>query len=333
MQELYHVPAKLEPVYFSYIWGGTLLRESLGKPIPSDDIGESWEVSAHPKGQSVLATGPAAGMPLGQYAAHPNFQGKAPFERFPLLIKLLGAQSNLSVQVHPSDANCRPGEAGKAEAWYVIDCQPGAELIYDIEGTKEEFAAAVAGGRMAERLRRLAVRPGDVLDIPAGMVHALIAGIVIYEVQQNSDTTYRLYDWDRVDAVTGKPRELHVEAALRVIEPKGGKGPVAGRVSREDGGVRTVYISNPYYTLEKIELTGAFTDAWFDSFATYTVLDGEGVVRKAGQECFAFGRGDSFVSPAAAGPVELLGRATILKSHVPPREDYDRWLAALPAGE
>ena len=331
MHEKLMTPALLKPAYFSYIWGGTLLRDKLNKPIPAADIGEAWELSAHPKGQSVVVTGPAAGMTLGDYAALPGFYGKAPFARFPLLIKLLGATSNLSVQVHPSDANCRPGEAGKAEAWYVIDCEPGAELIYDINCTREKFAQAVAGGRMAEKLRRLKVKPGDVLDIPAGMVHALTAGIVIYEVQQNSDTTYRLYDWDRVDAVTGKPRELHIEAALRVIEPRGGQGAVAGRVSREAGAVRTVYIANPYYTLEKIALDGSFTDAWFDSFASYTCISGTGAVRKNGGECFAFELGDTFVSPAAAGPVELAGKAVLLKSHVPPRDAYEKWLKNLPS--
>ncbi len=315
---LYDRPVKLKPAYFSYIWGGTLLRNCLGKDIPADDTGESWEVSAHPRGQSVIDGGPANGMPLGQYAVGQDFYGDTPMERFPLLIKLLGAKAHLSVQVHPSDSNCRPGEAGKAEAWVVLACEPGAQIIYDIDCSREEFAQAVADGRMAEHLRRLEVHPGDVLDIPAGMVHALTAGVVVFEVQQNSDTTYRLYDWDRVDAATGKPRELHIDVALRVIEPKPGIGAVTGRAVNEAGGVRTVYIHNPQYTLERLDVHGELTDAWPRSFAAYTVIAGSGAVKRAGNKCFEVKLGDSFVNPAAAGALTLSGELTVLKSHVPP---------------
>lgn len=318
MRDIYREPARLKPCYFPYIWGGTLLRDTLNKDIPSDDIGESWEVSAHPKGQSIIASGPASGMTLGDYASDPKFYGCMNAAKFPLLVKFLGAKDNLSVQVHPGDDNCRPGESGKAEAWYVIACPEGAELIYDINCTREEFAAAVAFGGLEGKLRRVAVHPGDVLDIPAGMVHALTAGIVIYEVQQNSDTTYRLYDWGRVDAKTGKPRELHIEAALSVIQPGGGTGPVIGKAFEEKGGMRTAYIRNPRFTLEKIEVRGDFMDKWFDSFAAYSVIGGGGAVMKDGRKCFDVSLGDSFVSPAAAGPVRLRGEMTVLKAHVPP---------------
>lgn len=313
---LYSQPVKLRPAYFSYIWGGTLLRDRLGKDIPADDTGESWEVSAHPKGQSVIQGGPADGMTLGDYAQGSEFYGNAPHDRFPLLIKLLGATANLSVQVHPSDDNCRPGEAGKAEAWVVLACEPGAQIIYDIDCSREEFAAAVRGGAMAAHLRRLAVQPGDVLDIPAGMVHALTEGVVVYEVQQNSDTTYRLYDWDRVDA-NGKPRELHIDVALQVIQPQPGSGAVAGRVVPEAGGTRTVYIHNPRYTLERLDVEGDFTDLWPESFAAYTVIAGSGTVKSAGETCFDVKQGDSFVNPAAAGAITISGKLTVLKSHVP----------------
>jgi mannose-6-phosphate isomerase len=326
VNRIYSEPALLAPKFFPYIWGGTLLRDHLGKDIPSDDIGESWEVSAHPRGQSVIASGPARGMPFGEYALGSEFYGAAPQEKFPLLIKFLGAADNLSVQVHPGDDDCRPGEAGKAEAWVVVACRPGAELIYGIDGSAEEFARAVAEGRMADRLRRLKVSPGDVLDIPAGTVHALTAGIVVYEVQQNSDTTYRLYDWGRVDAATGRPRELHIEAALRVVKSARGQGAAAGRAFRERGCVRTVYIHTPRFTLEKLETEGVFKDVWFDSFAAYSVIEGAGAVLRGGRECFRVKRGDSFVSPAAAGPVEFDGRMTLLKSHVPPEGKYQRWL-------
>lgn len=326
LNDLYSVPAKLKPAYFSYIWGGTLLRDCLNKDIPSDDIGESWEVSAHPKGQSVIASGPASGMPLGEYIQNEGFYGRAPAEKFPLLIKFLGPRDNLSVQVHPSDLNCRPGEAGKSEAWYVVDCEPGAELIYDINCSKEEYAKAVAAGDFTSGLHRLTVKPGDVLDIPAGMVHALTAGIVVYEVQQNSDTTYRLYDWGRVDARTGQPRELHIAPALNVIVPGGGRGPLAGKAVAEQGGIRTTYINNPRFTLEKIDVSGNFTDAWFGSFAAYSVTRGSGYVLKNEKKLFDVSLGDSFVSPAASGAVELSGELAVLKAHMPPQDIYLEWL-------
>ena len=317
MPSIYDVPAKLSPKFMPYIWGGTLLRDCLNKDIPSDDIGESWEVSAHPKGQSTIATGPAKGMAFAEYAQGAEFYGSRTTGKFPLLIKLLGATDNLSVQVHPGDHNCRPGEAGKAEAWYVLACRPGAELIYGISGTAGEFAQAVKSGDMAGRLRRVAVRPGDVLDIPAGMVHALMAGVVVYEVQQNSDTTYRLYDWGRVDAVTGKPRELHVEAALSVIQEHRGMNPATGASIQENGAVRTVCVTNRRFALEKLDITGRFTDPSHGSFAAYTVITGSGTVMKDGQPCFPLSLGESFVNPAAAGPVTIEGNITLLKSYVP----------------
>lgn len=313
---MYTAPVKLIPKYFSYIWGGAQLRDTLGKNIPSDDIGESWEVSAHPKGQSLIATVSDACMPFGDYAKGESFYGAASYEKFPLLIKLLGASANLSVQVHPGDNNSRPGEAGKAEAWVVLACPERAELIYGIEGTVEEFAAAAQAGVIESKLHRLAVKPGDVLDIPAGMVHALTAGIVAYEVQQNSDTTYRLYDWGRVDAATGKPRELHIDEALRVVRAYPGYGPVTGTVTCESNCVRTRYIGNPHFTLEKLEVTGPFVDHGHHGFAAYTAIDGSGSVWKDGAKCFDVALGETFVSPAAAGSVELDGRMVLLKSYV-----------------
>ncbi len=313
---MHNAPVKLVPKYLSYIWGGTLLRDSLGKNIPSDDTGESWEVSAHSKGQSLIATGPDAGMPLEQYAQGGSFYGAAQYNEFPLLIKLLGASANLSAQVHPGDDNCRPGESGKAEAWVVLTCPEGAELIYGIEGTVEEFTAAVRTGAIESKLHRLAVKPGDVLDIPAGMVHALTAGIVAYEVQQNSDTTYRLYDWGRVDAATGAPRELHIDEALRVVRAYPGFGPVSGTVTVENNCIRTRYINNPHFKLEKLEISSPFVDHGHHGFAAYTAIDGSGSVWKDGAKCFDVALGDTFVSPAAAGAVELDGRMAMLKSYV-----------------
>lgn len=317
MSGIYGVPVKLKPAFAPYIWGGTLLRDVLGKDIPTDDIGESWEVSAHPRAQSTIASEPAAGIAFSDYAAGRDFYGCELPGKFPLLVKFLGPKDNLSVQVHPGDDDSNPGESGKAEAWYVIDCPVGSELIYGIDGPKEEFAHAVAEGRAESVLHRLPVRPGSVLDIPAGMVHALTAGVVVYEVQQNSDTTYRLYDWGRVDKATGMPRALHIADALRVIRSGGGRGPVAGVIREEKNATRTAYIRNARFALEKLEFRGGFTDAFAGGFAAYSVIRGGGAVMKGGSVCFEVSLGDSFVSPAAAGPVRLEGDMAVLKTYVP----------------
>ena len=204
-----------------YLWGGNRLRE-FGKESDADKIAESWELSCHPDGESVIASGDYAGMTLPAFlAAHPEAAGEScrDFERFPVLIKLIDAHDNLSVQVHPDDAYAlaHEGEYGKTEMWYIVDAEPGAELLYGFarDVTKEEFRRAIEENTLLDLVRHVPVRPGDVFFIPAGTLHAIGKGILIAEIQQNSNTTYRVYDYGRVGK-DGKPRELHIAKALDV---------------------------------------------------------------------------------------------------------------------
>lgn len=219
-------PLKFQPLFKRYLWGGRRLGTVLGKPIgPGGDFAESWEVADHDQGQSVVANGPLEGKTLGRLVArrgHELLGRHAPLPRFPLIFKYLDASQNLSVQVHPADAAAArldPPDLGKTEAWLVLDAHPGSRIY---AGLKYGFDRAslereVRNGRTELCLHSFEPRVGDCILIPAGTVHALGAGLLIAEIQQASDTTYRLFDWDRTDA-SGQPRQLHVEQALDAID-------------------------------------------------------------------------------------------------------------------
>ncbi len=225
----------LYPLKFRYIlkekvWGGRRLERLLGKKLPEGSpIGESWEVSDHGEDTTVVANGALAGRSLHELAEEfpEELMGEkgmsAAGGRFPLLLKFIDASEVLSVQVHPDDEYAAmheaEGELGKTEAWYVVDAEEGSRLVRGVKPgtTREGFAGLLKEGRLEECLNSFEVGAGDVIYLPAGALHALGAGIVVAEIQQNSDTTYRVYDWNRT-GLDGKPRELHVEKALEVID-------------------------------------------------------------------------------------------------------------------
>ena len=214
-----------EPIFQERIWGGRRLAELFGKPLPPGaTIGESWELADLPNGQSVVANGPLAGQKMGDILRQhgpaivgiPNFTGP-----FPLLIKLLDAEDVLSVQVHPDAEACRKMGGGqpKTECWYIVDARPGAVIYKGLKPgtTRQMFAEAVRSGTCAELLNRVPVEVGQCHFLPAGMCHAIGAGLVIAEIQEPSDTTYRVFDWNRIDKTIGRPRQLHIEQALECI--------------------------------------------------------------------------------------------------------------------
>lgn len=216
------------PHYFERIWGGTRLRDVLGMPTPVDKtIGEAWLISDHPHCESVVLGGPLAGATLRELMREhaPALLGTArptPNGRFPLLLKLIDSGNLLSVQVHPDDAAARrlgEPDLGKTEMWHVIDAAPGAQVIYGLRPgvDRAAFEAAIRAGTTADCMQALDAPAGSNVFVPAGTVHAIGAGLLIAEIQQNSDITYRIYDWDRVDAA-GMPRELHIAKALEVID-------------------------------------------------------------------------------------------------------------------
>lgn len=220
-------PLQFTPIFKDYLWGGRSLETVLGRTIPDGVVAESWEIAAHPNGQTPIAVGPLAGQTLADAQrmwgeALLGSRNRASLEagKFPLLIKLLDANDWLSVQVHPDDAYglAHAGDYGKTEMWVVLHAQPGAELIYGLRRsvTREQFVQALDENRLEEMLRRLSVAKGDVVFVPAGTVHALGPGLLVAEIQQNSDTTYRIYDWGRV-GTDGQSRPLHIASALEVI--------------------------------------------------------------------------------------------------------------------
>lgn len=219
-------PLKFHPVFKRYLWGGRRLGTVLGKPIGAgEDYAESWEVADHDQGQSIVANGPLAGTPLRQLVQKRGEEllGRhAPQPRFPLLFKYLDCQRDLSVQVHPDDfaaARLNPPDLGKTEAWLVLDAAPGSRIFAGLKSVidRETLAREVGKGRTELCLHSFEARAGQVVFIPAGTVHALGAGLLVAEIQQASDTTYRLYDWDRVGP-DGQPRQLHVQESLAAID-------------------------------------------------------------------------------------------------------------------
>ena len=216
-------PLLFEPIFQQRIWGGRKLEQFYGKAIPAGlPIGESWEIADRPEAVSIVKNGPHQGQTLRSLMQSHGREilGKEGSEPFPLLIKILDAQQKLSLQVHPPENKCKAlGGEPKTEMWYVAHAEPGAELFVGLKrgATREEFHQRLNNGTVAECFHRLSVRQGDAMFLPSGRVHAIGGGLVIFEVQQNSDTTYRVYDWVRVDD-RGRPRQLHVKESLECID-------------------------------------------------------------------------------------------------------------------
>ena len=231
-------PLTFEPIFSERIWGGRKLAELFGKKLPPNkQIGESWEIVDRPEAQSVVSDGPLKGKTLHElWSQHrQEIFGDVPqAPRFPLLIKLLDAQEKLSLQVHPPEKIAtKLGSEPKTECWYVASAESDAELFVGFSQpiTREQFEKSLRAGSAADHVHTIHVQPGDAMFLPAGRFHAVGAGNVLVEIQQNSDTTYRVFDWNRVDQSTAKPRQLHVDQALesinfndvvpKLIEPKG----------------------------------------------------------------------------------------------------------------
>lgn len=317
-------PLKFVPVYKDYIWGGRNL-ERLGRVLPEGKIAESWEISAHSDGISIVTNGCFAGLSLPELLAkfgRDIIGADLPegyINHFPLLIKLIGANSQLSVQVHPDDqyAGIHEGGWGKNEMWYIISADPGAEIIYDlIPGTdREKLAEAIRENRIESCLKTEPVSVGDVFNIPAGMVHGLGAGIVVAEIQQSSNLTYRLYDYNRIDA-QGNPRPLHIEKALEVIDFDfvGQMGRLTGLIKENEPGLlRKELIVNDYFEVELCELDGAMGQTTDNRrFFCYTFLEGCGKINYEGGS-LTFQGAESVLAPAALGDYIIEGKTKFLK--------------------
>ena len=318
---------KLTPAFKDYLWGGTKLREVYGKPCDFDKVAESWELSTHPAGESRVDGGEYNGLTLSQYFQQvPQALGKnaAAFESFPVLIKLIDAKDPLSIQVHPSDEYALrvEGEYGKTEMWVIVDCEPGAFLYFGVNRlvSKEEFRQRIEDNTVLEVLNKVEVHPGDVFFIQAGTIHAIGAGILICEIQQNSNCTYRVYDYDRRGA-DGRPRELHIEKALDVcrLEPSDTASRL-GEVKALAGGTVQQLGACKYFSTEKLIVEEALTlEVGEDSFVSLLATEGSGWV-EGPENKLAFRAGDSLLVPAGAGRVRVTGQAVLVKTTVPAQD-------------
>jgi mannose-6-phosphate isomerase len=270
-------PFLFRPIFQERIWGGRNLERLYHKPLPPNvKIGESWEISDRDDAQSVIANGPLAGQTLGWLMEHHEREllgaAKSLNGRFPLLVKILDAEEKLSLQVHPPPHKARlfHGEP-KTEMWYITDARPGAELYVGLKpgATRSQFEAKIKTGTVADCFHRIPVHPGDAMFLPSGRVHAIGAGLVIFEIQQNSDTTFRVFDWNRTDSA-GKPRQLHVAESLESIDFADFEPQVI-----KASGERQTLVNDPLFKVERLDLPRASTHKFsFRSAQVLAVIEG-----------------------------------------------------------
>lgn len=300
-------------------WGGDNLRLYFGKDAPADRVGESLEVSALPNLESIILNGKYEGKTLAE-ALEDDYEGITGITEkpFPLLLKLLDAKDTLSVQVHPDDAYglANDGKLGKTEAWMVIAAEEGARIAYGIKETDKPFADIVAEGRFEDTLRWVYPRPGDVYYIPHGCVHALGGGVMVYEIQQSSDATYRFWDWGRVGK-DGKPRELHTKKALDVTRPEVRLDKLPGATVLCKGGSRTHYICDNNFSLMRLNVCGKMPLS-FSKMAFITPM-AECKVGWDGGEMTLAPFETAFI-PASCEGAYVEGRLPVMCSTLPDRE-------------
>ncbi|MGN0243172.1 MAG: type I phosphomannose isomerase catalytic subunit [Lachnospiraceae bacterium] len=316
---------KLEPAFKDYLWGGTKLRTVYGKNCDFDKVAESWELSDHKDGQSIVASGKMQGKTFHEYLAEIGREGLGThcdaFENFPVLIKFIDAKQSLSIQVHPSDEYAleHEGQYGKTEMWYILDCEPGAYLYYGVnqEVSAEEFRKRIEDNTVLEVLNKVEVHKGDVYFIPSGTIHAIGAGIVICEIQQNSNCTYRVYDFDRRDA-NGNARELHVDKAIAVsdFEPAKQKPGAFGEEEQLEGYTAQLLGKCKYFTTTKYVVESSMEiPIDVTSFTSFIVVEGNVTMTLNGQTLEA-GKGDSIFVPAQEGTISVNGNAQLIMTRI-----------------
>lgn len=305
-------PLLLEPVTKSPIWGGTRLLSEWKIPSQAPTIGEAWVLSVRKAEQNTIANGEWAGKRIGEVIA----QYGAPETDFPLLVKLLDAKENLSVQVHPDDAYASrvENDRGKTEMWHILEADEGSELIMGLrEGvSRADFANAVRAGKTESVLNHIRVRPGETYFIPAGMPHAIGKGILLAEIQQNCDLTYRIWDYNRLGK-DGKPRELHVEKALDVVRPFSGDEVERLRYqSKPEADRNTVLAACPQFCVERMEITQKTDLPEKRGVFHLLCVQGEGTLLCGGIS-YPVTRGNSYLLPPKTG-ISASGKMTILLS-------------------
>jgi mannose-6-phosphate isomerase len=335
------VPLPLAGALHETIWGGRALAERLGKALPAGAlVGESWETAD----ESLVREGPYAGESLAALVAQLGadllgWRSVAVYgRRFPLLTKFIDAREQLSVQVHPDDAYAarhEHGKLGKTETWYVLHAEPGAQLIYGFARvtSSDEVRRAIEQTQLEPLLHSFAPRPGDVIFVPPGTVHAIGGGILLYELQEYSDVTYRLYDYGRVQA-DGTMRELHVERALEVLRygpPLSVRATPLEAAPYGADGSRRVLVACRYFVEEELRVAGEVADTTMPASCQILTCLGGACTIEAGGAVVLLRRGETAVLPAALGAYRLHGEpARLMRAYVPEERDplLDAWLAA-----
>lgn len=305
----------LNPVFKQMIWGGERLGTDWPYEIPGPGTGECWAVSAHQNGDCTVREGQYAGKTLSQlWKEEPTLFGNTKLDRFPLLTKIIDAKSDLSIQVHPDDDYAKEhenGSLGKTECWYILDCEENATLVIGHNAKdKEELTAMIKEGRWGEFIREIPVKRGDFIQIDPGTVHAIKGGIMLLETQQNSDITYRVYDYDRLS--DGKPRQLHVEQSIDVItvpaKPTEDCVTAAADLPKDQ---KNILIAGEYYKVWKLDVVNMLFFEQEHPFLIMSVISGEGLIN--GQP---IRKGDHFILPCGYGRVELQGKMEIVAASI-----------------
>ena len=303
-------PIKFENLYYEKIWGGRDL-ESFRSNLPEGNIGESWDVACHENGTSIVTNGRFKGISFDKLIESNGEEilgKKYAAEKFPLLVKLINSNENLSVQVHPNDeyAKIKENSFGKTEAWYVVEAKEGAELIVGTNGcTKKEFEVSIKNNTVEDCLNRIKVKKGDAFLINSGLVHAIGAGLIIAEIQQNSDITYRVYDY-------GRPREIHVEKSLEVIDFSLSPKKLLEHYKEEPGYKFTTLCKNQYFSIDKCIVDTTYSNSTNgDNFVILTIVDGSGKVT-GNHYTETIEKGDSILLPASLGDYTIEGKVEVL---------------------
>ncbi len=316
---------KLEPAYKDYLWGGSKLASLYNKHSISDIIAESWELSTHKDGSSIILNGKYKDklfrdyiLDMGDKVIGSNHKEGS---EFPILIKFIDAKGDLSIQVHPDDTYAleHEGEYGKTEMWYILEAEYDAFIYYGTKNaiTKEELDKSLADNTILDYLETVSVKAGDVIFVEAGSIHAIGAGIVLCEIQQNSNTTYRLYDFNRKDK-DGNLRDLHIKQSLDVsnLNPLDTDFTSKYPLIENEYGNRQVLVSCNYFTVEKINLKASYSEVIDEkSFKSVTVLDGDLII-KSDNDKLHLSKGDSAFIPANSGSISFSGKCEYITARI-----------------
>lgn len=307
----------MKPVFKDVIWGGNRMREIYGYDIPSETTGECWAISAHPNGACVIANGTYEGMSLPQlWDTHKELFGNEDGRlgaQFPLLIKIIDARENLSIQVHPDDSYAamnENGSLGKMECWYILDAEEGTDIVIGHHAAdKAQMVEMVEGKDWKSFIREVPVKAGDFYQINPGCLHAIKGGTLILETQQSSDITYRVYDYDRL--TDGQPRQLHLQQSLDVIEAPFIEETDERTKTIEVGVVKEHMVTCPNYTVEKFDISGEWSTTFEKPFVNVSILEGTGTWNGT-----VIKKGQHFIVPAGYGTCNLAGAFSMICSWI-----------------